>query len=160
MLFLMEKGGGVMGKFDFNTEAVKVALSYGAAFFAAHFAGSEKHIAVLIFFILADTFIGWLVYIKLGEWQSSKARWGFVGKIAELVLVAMLYMLDWLFEVNCLEYLGIYYFIICEGASIIENIAKINHNIPKGLAELLQSVQKSAGTELVKCLRKIINKED
>lgn len=149
-----------MENFKFDIELIKVAISYMAAFFAAHFAGSGKHIAVLICFIMADTFIGWLVYIKLGQWQSSKARWGFVGKIAELILVALLYMLDWLFVTDCLEYIGIYYFIICEGASIIENISKINSNIPQALVELLQSVKNSAGTELVKYVKRLINKED
>ncbi|MGN1318464.1 MAG: phage holin family protein, partial [Lachnospirales bacterium] len=90
-----------MENFKFDIELLKVAISYVAAFFAAHFAGSYKHIIVLIIFILTDTAIGWLVYKKLGQWQSSKARWGFVGKIAELTLVSLLYMLDWLFETDC-----------------------------------------------------------
>ena len=50
------------------------------------------------------------------------------------------------------------YFIICEGASIVENIAKINNNIPEGLVDVLKSLQKSAGTGVVQWVQKTVDK--
>ena len=97
-----------------------------------------------------DTIIGWLVAKYNHDWQSSKARWGFIGKVVELMFVAMLYLLDWLFNLDSLKYIGITYFIICECASFVENVAKINNNIPDGLVEILKALKNSIGTNIVK----------
>ena len=40
----------------------------------------------------------------------------------------------------------------------MENIAKINNNIPEGLVEVLKSLQKSAGTGVVKWVQKTVDK--
>lgn len=147
-----------MNNYDYAIEAVKIGTSTVAAWMLAHLGASYKHIVVLLCFMAADTVIGWLVAKYKGEWKSSKARWGFVGKIIELMFVAMLYLLDWLFAMNHLKYIGIYYFIICEGASFVENIAKINNNIPEGLVELLRAFQNSIGTNIVKWAKKTLDK--
>ena len=145
-----------MENFNGFVEAAKIGISAIIAMIISHMGASYKHIFVLICFMAADTVIGWLVAKHLGQWKSSKARWGFVGKIVELMFVAMLYLLDWLFAMDQLKYIGIYYFIICEGASFVENIAKINHNIPAGLVELLKSFQNSVGSGVVKWVKKML----
>ncbi len=147
-----------MNNFNGDMECAKLVLSSVIAFIMSHFGTSVKPVVVLICFMAADTIIGWLVAKHLNVWQSSKARWGFAGKIVELMFVAMLYLLDWLFVTDCLKYIGIYYFIICEGASFVENIAKVNKNIPQGLAELLKAIKVSAGTSIVNYVKNMINK--
>lgn len=143
---------------NITMEAFKVGSSTMIAYIVCRLGASWRHIAVLLAFMAADTLIGWLVAAHLGKWKSSVARWGFAGKIVELVFVAMLYLLDWLFGTDTLKYIGIYYFIICEGASFVENIAKVNKNIPKGLVDILKAAQSSAGSGIVKLVKKYMDK--
>lgn len=147
-----------MENYNAIIECVKVGMSAFATYLSVHLGASSTSLMVLLYFIGVDTLIGWLVAKHKGEWQSSKARWGFVGKIVELIFVSLLFLLDWAFNMDILKYIGIYYFIICEGASIVENIAKINNNIPEGLVEVLKSLQKSAGTGVVKWVQKTVDK--
>ena len=63
---------------------------------------------------------------------------GLFGKIIELIFIGVLYALDWALEVDYLKYFGIYYFGICEFASVLENLAEINNNVPEGLVELIK----------------------
>lgn len=144
----------------YNTiiEGMKFTASALLAYFTSHLGASGTALMVLIYFMLVDTVFGWLVAKHKGEWKSSKARWGFVGKIVELIFVSLLFLLDWAFKIDMLKSIGIYYFIICECASIVENIAKINSNIPDGLVELLRTLQKSAGTGIVKWAQKMIER--
>lgn len=138
-------------------ETVKAAITAGASIFALTIGGSYKHIIVLLLLMAVDTIIGWIKGIKLGNWKSSKARWGLVGKIVELMLIACLYGLDWLFGMDCLKYIGIYYFGICEIASMFENFAEMGGNVPDGVIELLKSIQYSIGTAAVKKIKKIVD---
>jgi toxin secretion/phage lysis holin len=147
-----------MENYNLAIETIKITTSTFIAWMLSHLGASYKSIVVLICFMSVDTIVGWAVAKYKGEWKSSKARWGFVGKIIELMFVAMLYLLDWMFAIDCLKYIGTYYFIICEGASFVENIAKINNNIPDGLVELLKAFQSSIGTNIVKWAKKTLDK--
>lgn len=79
-----------------------------------------------------------------------------MGKIIELVFVAALYALDWLFEIDFLKYFGIYYFGICEIGSMAENIAKAGGDVPEGLGEVLNGFKDSLGSKVLEKLKEII----
>lgn len=141
---------------NMKIESIKAMTAAAMGGFSLLIGASYKHIAVLLLLMAVDTVIGWIKGFKLGEWKSSKARWGAIGKIVELMLIGCLYGLDWLFEIECLKYIGIYYFGICEIASMFESFAEMGGNVPKGMVELLRGVQYNVGTEVVKKVKRII----
>lgn len=100
--------------------------------------GSYRFVVVLIVLICVDTIFGWIKAWKNKTFTSGQARLGAMGKIVELMLIGCLYLLDWVFMTDVLKYIGIYYFMICEGTSILENYAQINGNLPEGTVELLE----------------------
>ena len=142
---------------DTNIEKIKALLASLTGIFIFITGESYKHILVLLLLMAVDTFIGWIKGIKLKEWKSCKARWGAVGKIAELLLIACLYALDWVFSLDFLKYIGIYYFGICEIASVFENFSEMGGNIPKGITELLKELQYSIGTDSVKKIKNLLD---
>ncbi len=96
--------------------------------------------------MIIDTIFGWIKGFKNRQWSSIKARWGIAGKITELILISLLYILNWIFKVQFIVYIGLYYFIACEIASILENYAAINKNLPNGLIDILKKAQFNVGT--------------
>lgn len=143
--------------FDDKIETIKIFGSACIAMGVKVMGGSSKHLIVLITLLIMDTIFGWLKSKKLNKWNSKAARWGAIGKIIELMFVGILYMLDWLFEVDYLKYFGIYYFGICEIASLFENYAELNGNLPKGVVELIEKTQFSIGTAIVKKVKDLIS---
>lgn len=146
-----------MEHINFGIESIKISLGAFVAMLMDYLGVDYKYIVVLLVSMAVDTILGWLVAKHLGDWKSSKARWGFIGKVVELMFVAMLYLLDWCFNINVLAHTGITYFIICECASVVENVAKINSNIPQGLVEVLASVKTSLGSGIVKKAKKLLD---
>lgn len=142
---------------DIRIESVKGIFATYIGLIALLIGDSYKHILVLLLLMGVDTVIGWIKGFKLKEWKSNKARWGAVGKFVEMMIIACLYGLDWVFETDFLKYIGIYYFGICEIASIFENFAEMGGSVPKGMIELLKDAQYNIGTESVKKLKKIFD---
>lgn len=123
---------------------------------ASIFGQSYKHIVVLLILMLIDTIFGWVKGFKQKNWTSKRARWGATGKIVELILISLLYMVDWIFGLKFTVQIGLYYFIIVEIASIIENYTGINDNLPKGFTELLVKIKFNIGTSFVKKVKSVI----
>ena len=152
--------------FDGTIESFKLFMSSLIASGIVLIGVSFKYILVLIALMIIDTAFGLVKAKKSHKWKSSAARWGFIGKIIELIFVVMLYLLDTTFEITFLEYIGIFYFGACEIASIIENYAKINNNLPDGTTEIAEKIKFSIGTVVIKKLKSIFsnitenNKED
>ncbi len=126
---------------EFNLEAIKLSLVSLLGFFASFIGETKKHIIALVILMIIDTIFGWIKGFKKGIWVSKKAKWGIAGKIAELILVLLLYVLNWAFQIDFIVYLGLYYFMVVELASIIENYLEINHNLPEGILEVLRKLQ-------------------
>ncbi len=134
---------------DSYTESVKLfaaaVISSGVSLFGASF----KYILVLVFLMIVDTVFGWIKSRKLSQWKISVAKSGFIGKIIELMFIGVLYLLDWIFETDFLKYMGIFYFGICEIASIVDNYSKINGNLPEGIADVINKAKTGLGNFLV-----------
>lgn len=143
--------------FDGSVESVKLFFSGLIAGGAALIGASFKYIIVLIILMLVDTVFGWVKAKKASKWKSRAAKWGFIGKIIELIFIVVLYILDAAFGITFLEYMGIFYFGACELASIIENYAEINGNLPEGTLEVVKRFQFSIGTAVVKKVKKVFN---
>lgn len=150
--------------FDINIESVKLFFSTAVATGISLIGSSFKYIIVLIALMAVDTIFGWVKGKKQGAWRSDIARWGFAGKIIELIFVGILYLLDWTFSTDFLKYAGIFYFGICEIASMVENYSEINGNLPDGVSDLIKKIKFSLGTSIVAAAKKFagnfINSED
>ena len=143
--------------FDGTVESIKLFFSTLVASGVALIGASFKYIIVLTLLMIIDTAFGWVKAKKIGKWKSGAARWGFIGKIIELMFVGVLYLLDAAFNITFLEYMGIFYFGACELASIVENYAEINENLPEGTIEITEKIKFSIGTVIMQKLKKIIN---
>lgn len=143
---------------DMKVELAKLGLSGILGSIASFFGGTEKHVIALVIIMIIDVTMGWMKAIKLGEWRSKKARWGFAGKVAELLLISVMYLLNWVFQVPYLIYISIYYFMLVEVASILENYAEINGNLPQGIVDVLKKFQTNVGTLAVKNVEEFIDK--
>lgn len=139
-------------------EYIKYLLSVVSGILTSIFRATAKEIVVLFILICVDTIFGWLKAVKNKTWKSNAARIGAMSKIVELILIACLYLLDWVFGVDFLKYIGIYYFGICEISSILENYAQINSNLPEGIVELLQTARQSVSKKIVDTIKNIMNK--
>ena len=143
---------------DINIETTKLSLASLLGLFASFFGETHKHIIALILLMIIDTIFGWIKGFKKGEWVSKKAKWGIAGKIVELVLISLLYVLDWVFKVDFILYIGLYYFMAVELASIFENYAGINPNLPTGFLDILKKLQFSIGTLTVKKIKDFLDR--
>ncbi len=143
--------------FDCTVESIKLFFSTLVASGVALIGVSFKYIIVLTLLMIIDTAFGWVKAKKIGKWKSGAARWGFIGKIIELMFVGVLYLLDAAFNITFLEYMGIFYFGACELASIVENYAEINENLPEGTIEITEKIKFSIGTVIMQKIKKILN---
>ncbi|MCI8806251.1 MAG: phage holin family protein [Clostridiales bacterium] len=143
--------------FDGKVESIKLFFSGLIAGGASLIGTSFKYIIALIILMSVDTIFGWVKAKKLKKWKSGAARWGFIGKIIELIFIVVLYILDAAFETDFLKYVGIFYFGACELASIVENYAEINGNLPDGAVEVAEKVQFSIGTVVMRKIKNIID---
>ncbi len=143
---------------DEKIEALKFSIGSILGITASFFGETHKHIIALIILMCIDTIFGWVKGFKNGNWKSKKARWGIAGKIVELILISLLYILNWIFEVNFIVYIGLYYFIAVEIASILENYAEINGNLPNGLVDVLKKLQFNIGTAFVQKIKDFLDK--
>jgi toxin secretion/phage lysis holin len=144
---------------DAKFETVKVAVGGLFAVALKCLGSNYKIVIVLMCFMVADTVLGWLGAAKKGEWKSKNARWGAVGKLVELIIIALMYLCEWAFDVSWLISTVTMYFILCEGASIVENIVQyhLNDNVPEGLVEVLKKAKGSIVSEIVKKIKKLFD---
>lgn len=147
---------------DAKIELIKIAIG-GAITTVLHYLGANyKLVVLLLVFMVVDTMLGWLGAMKNGTWKSKNARWGAVGKLVELIIIALMYFCEWAFAIDWLIGTVTLYFILCEGASIIENIANnhLNENIPTSLADILEKAKKNFVSNIIKRIKKIFEGED
>lgn len=141
-----------------NIEKLEIGIGNFLEATASIFGETNKTIIALILLMIIDSTFGWIKGFKTGKWTYMKARWGIAGKIAELILISLLYILNWIFKVEFIVYIGLYYFITCEIASILENYTTINKNLPNGLIDILKKLRFNIGAFLVNSLKEFLEK--
>ena len=142
---------------DSFTESVKIFTSTLMAAGASLFGVSFKYILALVFLMIVDTIFGWIKNKKNNTWNVSAAKCGFIGKIIELIFIGVLYLLDWTFKTNFLKYMGVFYFGICEIASIIDNYSGINKNMPDGVSEIVKNLKYGFGNFAVSKIKNVLS---
>lgn len=140
---------------DSRVETIKLVFGSMTSFFIAVFGSNYKLIVLLLIAMAFDTLTGHLRAIHEREWTSYSARWGLVGKLIELVLIMLMYICEWTFEITWLVNIVVTYFVICEVASIIENIVNgnLNENVPKEIVEILSKVKNNFVSVLIKKIK-------
>lgn len=147
---------------DTKIEIIKVAIG-GLATAALKCLGANyKIVILLIAFMVVDTVLGWLGAIKKGTWKSKNARWGAVGKLIELIIIALMYLCEWTFAIDWFISTVTLYFLLCEGASIVENIVNnhLNENIPEEIVELFAKAKNNFVGIVIKKIKGIFDEED
>lgn len=134
-------------------EIAKLTLSSMVSASLALLGENYKLVILLITLIAVDTASGNLWALLEGEWTSTKARKGLYSKLFELVLVALMYMCEWTFEINWLVNAVVLYFAVCEGASVLENIGRFNDNVPQEALDFLSRMKQNFLTKFKEWIR-------
>lgn len=147
---------------DAKIELIKLAIGSAATTVLHSLGANYKIVVLLICFMAADTLLGWLGAIKRGNWNSKNARWGAVGKLVELIIIALMYLCEWAFAIDWLISTVTLYFLLCEGASIVENIVNnhLNDNIPAGLVDILEKAKKNFVSVVLKRIKRLFEGDD
>lgn len=143
-------------------EAFKITIGSLTSFAMCVFGQNYRLIIFLLAIMIVDTLTGHLRAIKDKSWTSFNARWGVIGKTIELVLIALLYLCEWTFELKGIVDVVIVYFMLCESASIIENVVKgrLNDNIPSEVIDILTKMKSNAITSVKNWVKNTIGGED
>lgn len=147
---------------DAKIELTKIAIGGAISTVLRYLGANYRLVVLLLVLMVVDTLLGWLGAIKNGTWKSKNARWGAVGKLVELIIIALMYLCEWVFAIDWLIGTVTLYFVLCEGASIIENIAgnHLNENIPSALADILSKAKKNFVSNLIKRVKNIFEGDD
>lgn len=99
-----------------------------------------NYIVVCLITIGFDILTGWIKAISEGEFKSSVMRHGLLCKVAEMLILFLMYIFEYYFPLLGIDFnlpvvaiVGTY-IIIMELSSIIENVGVINPGFSKKLA--------------------------
>lgn len=118
---------------------VSIVVGVVGTFITKYLGGYDMLVDTLVMFMLIDYLLG--IYIagvlhkspktESGALSSKKCYHGLVKKILIIVLVAMMYRIDLLFNIDYLRNGAIIAFLFQESISIIENIGLCGVQIPE-----------------------------
>lgn len=134
-------------------EVLKVTFGTLSSAAIALLGENYKLVTLLVTLIILDTLLGNLWAKAENEWKSTIARKGIYSKLCELVLVALMYMCEWTFEINWLANAVIIYFSVCEGASVLENMGKFNSDVPQEAINFFAKVKQNLLTKFTEWIR-------
>lgn len=142
---------------DKTIDYIKVIISVCGGFLSAAVGGLDGLLQFYIGLFLCDLCVGSLKAIKNKNFASSVLFWGFINKVIALAVIAILTSLDKVLGLNdTLRNIAIIWFSICEGASLLENLAILGLPIPDGLRNILIQVKKGFNINLTKVVKQII----
>ena len=96
---------------------------------------------VLLVMIVLDVFTGMIKGFVTKKLSSSIGRQGIGRKVMILVIVAVSYLLDLIFNINIIQNISCVFYIAVEGISIMENAGQIGLPLPKGIKERLEQLK-------------------
>lgn len=143
---------------DKTIDYVKAAISVLGGLLSAVLGGLDGLLQFYIALFMCDLCVGSLKAIKNKNFASSVLFWGFINKVIALAVIAILTSLDRVLGLNnTLRNISIIWFSICEGASLLENLAILGLPIPDGLRNILIQVKKGFNINLTKVVKQIID---
>lgn len=122
---------------------VNAGISVAGGILSVMVGGFDALIYVLFMLIVVDFITGLLKAAKKKRFKQQIALWGFWTKIFEVVAIAICVGLDNVFNTEpWLRNIAVIWYSICEGASVLENMAALKVPLPKGLVKVLVQVKK------------------
>lgn len=123
----------------FNLEHLEAARFY--------LFGDVKFLHFLILLMALDIFTGLTKAWKEKNLWSRKSMFGFARKIMVFVVIILANVVDQILGLGgAVTYGAVIFYIVNEGLSIIENLARLDVLVPKNLAEKLKSIDNSGQT--------------
>lgn len=109
--------------------------------------GDVKFLHLLILLMSLDIFTGLTKAWKEKNLWSRKSMFGFARKIMVFVVIILANVVDQILGLGgAVTYGAVIFYIVNEGLSIIENLARLDVLVPKNLAEKLKSIDNSGQT--------------
>lgn len=154
----------VIGKFwAFATDLPTLAITATATTATSIFGGFDEIFQVFLLFVIIDLVTGVLKgFFSEKQFSSRRMRQGFATKIGYLCAIALAVGLDRILPDNpdmpLLRTVAIWFYIVVEASSIIENLAQMGVPVPKFLVDRLEVLrgkqEKAQFTENDKIVKK------
>jgi toxin secretion/phage lysis holin len=121
-----------------------------AAFFGAitgyFFGGWTAVMNVLLVFVIIDFVTGWAAAWIRGELRSMKGYIGIAKKVGIFLLVTVAHLIDTILgDMHYLRDAVVFFYIVNELLSIIENYGKMGFTVPEALIKAVSVLQEKAG---------------
>ena len=141
------------------------AISFVGGVASVAVGGFDAMIYVLFMLIFVDFITGLLKAAKKRRFRLQAAIWGFWTKLFEVVAIAICVGLDNVFSTEpWLRNIAVIWYSVCEGASVLENMAALKVPLPEGLVKVLVQAKKGFGVSVVnifkETIRKYLNSEE
>lgn len=109
--------------------------------------GDVKFLHLLILLMGLDIVTGVFKAIREGNLWSRKSLFGYARKVLVLVVIILANVVDQILALNgAVTYATVLFYIVNEGLSIIENLAKVGVLVPDALADKLKGIDTSGET--------------
>lgn len=140
-----------------NVNYIKAMLSVAGGLITQHLGGYDAMLSLFAWLVMADFLLGCLGGIREKDFSSTIAKWGFVTKFAYFVVIALCVKLDVIVGKDCFfRNIAIVWFSLCEGASVLENTARLGVPLPAGLVEVLVQAKKGFSIRVTDIVKKIV----
>lgn len=136
---------------------VKMFLSVAGGFITQLAGGYDSLLQLFVWIVMIDFGLGLIGGIKKKEFSSSIAKWGFVSKVAYFIIIAVCVKIDVVIGKVCfVRNIAIIWFLLCEGASVLENTAILGVPWPEGLLDVLVQAKNGFSIRAIDVVKKLI----
>src|SRR5699024_11026501 len=109
--------------------------------------GDVKFLHLLILLMILDITTGIVKAWKEQNLWSRKSMFGFARKIMVFVVIILANVVDQILDLGgAVTYGAVIFYIVNEGLSIVENLARLGVVVPDNLADKLKSIDSSGDT--------------
>lgn len=137
---------------------IKAVLSIVGGMVAQMLGGYDSLLQAVGCAVLLDFALGCLAAMKNKEFSSTVARWGFVSKLIYFAIIAICVMIDSIIGKECfIRNIALVWFLLCEGASLLENSAKLGVPLPKGLVDILVQAKNSFSIRIIDVVKRMVD---
>jgi|GEM_PF-1146057 len=142
---------------DSTVQTIKRITAVVTGILAGILGGFDSLLQFYTGLMVVDFALGCVKGIKAKNFSSAIALWGFINKIIALSVIVLCVLFDnVLGDGDYLRSISIIWFCVCEGASILENLAVIGIPFPQGLREVLVQAQKGFSINFSQIVGQII----
>lgn len=111
--------------------------------------GWDKALSVFVICVVIDMITGVMKGFALKEFSTKRMRQGFLTKVGYFIVIILATQFDKLMpdEMPILRTVAIYFYIYCDGLSVLENLGQMGVPIPKALIDRMSVFQEKGGIE-------------